>query len=92
MRSRYSAFVVQDASYLLRSWSRGTRPASLRLDPGIRWTGLEIHGSTGGTAFHSEGTVEFTARFTAGGRPGEQHEKSDFVRENGAWVYVGEAG
>jgi len=92
MRSRYSAFVVQDAAYLLRSWSRSTRPAGLRFDPDIRWTGLEIHGSTGGSAFHTEGTVDFTARFTAGGRAGEQRENSSFAREDGLWVYVGEAG
>jgi SEC-C motif-containing protein len=90
MRSRYSAFAVQDVPYLLRSWSRLTRPASLDLDPGVRWTGLEVHGSSGGTAFHTEGTVEFTARWTAGGRQGEQRENSRFAREDGVWVYVGE--
>lgn len=90
MRSRYAAFAVGDTEYLLRTWSRPTRPRELQLDPGISWTGLDIHGATGGTAFHTEGTVEFTARFTAGGRAGEQHENSRFVREDGAWVYVDE--
>lgn len=92
MRSRYSAFAVGDAAYLLRSWHSSTRPRELALDRDVRWTGLEILGSTGGSAFHSEGTVEFRARYRAGGASGEQHEDSRFVREGGAWVYVGEAG
>lgn len=88
MRSRYTAFARGDAAYLLRTWAAATRPADLTLDPGIRWTGLTVLGATGGSAFHSEGTVEFTARYRAGGRAGEQHENSGFVREQGLWVYV----
>jgi SEC-C motif-containing protein len=88
MRSRYAAFAVRDAAYLLRTWSAATRPAELELDRAVRWTGLEILGATGGSAFHSEGTVEFTARYRVAGRDGEQHENSRFVREDGHWVYV----
>ncbi|SHL40389.1 YchJ family protein [Actinacidiphila paucisporea] len=92
MRSRYSAFAVGDAGYLLRSWHSSTRPPELALDREVRWTGLEILGGTGGSAFHSEGTVEFRAHYRSGRAAGEQHEDSRFVREGGAWVYVGEAG
>ena len=92
MRSRYAAFVVRDGGYLLRTWSAATRPREVRFDGDVEWTGLEIVGSTGGSAFHTEGTVEFRARFRQGGRPGEQHENSRFVREDGRWVYVGEVG
>jgi SEC-C motif-containing protein len=92
MRSRYSAFVVGDADYLLRTWAADSRPPALRLDPRVRWTGLEVLGTTGGSAFHAEGTVEFRARYRVGGRPGEQRENSVFVREDGRWVYAGEAG
>ena len=92
MRSRYSAFAVQDEDYLLRTWAAAARPPAVDLDPGVRWTGLDILGSTGGTAFHAEGTVEFRARFRVRGRDGEQRENSRFVREDGGWVYAGEAG
>jgi len=95
MRSRYSAFATGDAGYLLRTWSTRTRPAVLRLDPETRWTGLDILGGTGGTAFHAEGTVEFRAHYRlagGAGAAGEQHENSAFAREDGQWVYVGEAG
>ncbi|MEU4601657.1 YchJ family metal-binding protein [Kribbella sp. NPDC023972] len=88
MRSRYSAFVVGDAAYLLRTWSSATRPAGLQLDRDIEWTGLEILGTADGSPFHTEGMVEFRAGYQVGGRPGHQHERSRFVREDGAWVYV----
>jgi SEC-C motif-containing protein len=93
MRSRFSAFAVGNADYLLRSWHSSTRPPRLDLDPGLRWTRLEILGSSGGGPFHSEGTVEFTAysrRRRGDGDGGEEamHENSSFVRESGAWVYL----
>ncbi|MEU6854676.1 YchJ family protein [Actinacidiphila alni] len=88
MRSRYSAFAVGDTAYLLRSWHSRTRPYEVSLDRGVRWTGLDVLSTTGGSAFHSEGTVEFRAFFRAGGRVGEQYELSRFCREDGAWVYL----
>ena len=91
MRSRYSAFVVRDAGYLLRTWAAATRPARLSFDDDLVWTGLDILGSTGGSAFHTEGTVEFRAHFLQDGEPGDQYENSHFVREDGLWVYVSAA-
>lgn len=87
MRSRYSAFVVRDEAYLLRTWSAATRPRRVPFDDDLRWTGLKILGRTGGSAFHTEGTVEFCADFVHDGRPGEQRENSAFLRIDGAWVY-----
>ncbi|MER8224943.1 YchJ family metal-binding protein [Streptomyces sp. NPDC094143] len=84
MRSRYCAFVKGDADYLLRTWHPRTRPGTLELDPGMRWTGLEILGTGDGSAFHSAGTVEFRASY----RGGSLHERSRFERVDGAWVYV----
>ncbi|RKN39662.1 hypothetical protein D7223_28630 [Micromonospora endolithica] len=88
MRSRYAAFAVGDTAYLLRSWHSSTRPARLRLDPGERWTGLEVVGTDRGGLFDSTGTVEFRARYRAGGHPGQLTERSRFVREDGRWVYL----
>jgi SEC-C motif domain protein len=88
MRSRYSAFAIGDGAYLLRSWHPETRPARLELDPGQHWTGLDILGGSAGSAFHSEGTVEFRAHYRNRGRPGSMHEDSAFVRIDGAWVYL----
>ncbi|WEH19175.1 YchJ family metal-binding protein [Streptomyces sp. VNUA24] len=84
MRSRYSAFVVRDEAYLLRSWHPRTRPAAVAFDTTMRWTGLEILDTRDGSAFHSTGTVTFRASF----RGGSLHERSRFERVDGAWVYV----
>ncbi|MET8680188.1 YchJ family metal-binding protein [Streptomyces sp. NPDC004647] len=88
MRSRFSAFAVHDAAYLLRSWHPSTRPAGIDFDPAMRWQRLDIVGGTGGGPFGSEGTVEFRAHYTRHGHAGELHEISRFVRHDGAWVYL----
>lgn len=88
MRSRYSAFAVGDVPYLLRTWHSSTRPAELDLDPSVRWTGLDVLATSGGSAFHSEGTVEFVAHYRVGGEVGDQRECSRFLREGGGWTYL----
>jgi SEC-C motif domain protein len=88
MRSRYSAFAVGDPTYLLDTWHPGTRPPALELDPRVRWTGLEIVRTAGGTAFDAEGTVEFRAHSVRDGAAAVQHEVSRFVRDGGRWCYL----
>jgi SEC-C motif-containing protein len=88
MRSRYSAFAVGHAGYLLATWHPTTRPAALDLDPGVRWTGLDVLATTGGGLLTSAGTVEFRAHYVVGGTAGAQHENSRFVRADGRWWYV----
>ncbi len=91
MRSRYSAFVRADRRYLLATWHPSTRPASLELDSAAKWLGLEVRDVRANDATHAE--VEFVARFRWAGRAARLHERSRFVRENGAddvarWFYV----
>ncbi len=88
MRSRFSAFAVGDTTYLLRSWHSSTRPARLHLDPGQRWTRLEILDAERGGLFDSTGTVAFRAHYRQAGRPGTLAEHSRFTREDGHWVYL----
>lgn len=87
MRSRYSAYVLGERDYLLRSWHSSTRPADLELDDGARWLGLKVLHAEGG-AEDAEGSVEFVARYKIGGRAYRMEEKSRFVREDGRWVYL----
>ncbi|WP_435792282.1 YchJ family protein [Actinacidiphila glaucinigra] len=88
MRSRYSAYAVHDAAYVLRTWHPETRPAELDLDHHMRWERLEILATTDGSAFHSEGTVAFRAHYGLRGEQDVMEENSRFVRHDGAWVYV----
>lgn len=62
MRSRYTAYVRSRADYLLATWDPGTRPERLRLDPRIRWDGLDLRGHR--TRGEDRAEVEFVARFT----------------------------
>jgi SEC-C motif-containing protein len=86
MRSRYSAFVRGHAPHLLATWHASTRPATLELEPGLQWLGLELRAHRVIDADHAE--VEFVARSRLGGRGVRLHETSRFVREGGRWYYV----
>jgi SEC-C motif-containing protein len=91
MRSRFTAFVLGDRAYLLRTWHPSTRPRTLDLAGGPRFTRLEVLGGTGGTLFDSEATVRFRAHYIEGRTPGVLAENSRFVREHGHWLYVAPA-
>ena len=87
MRSRYSAFVLEDAAYLRATWHPSTRPADIGFEPNARWLGLEVKSHRASGAGHAE--VEFVARQRdASGRAVRLHERSRFVREDGRWFYV----
>lgn len=88
MRSRYSAFAVGDAAYLLDTWHAATRPSALDLDPTVRWYRLDILGSRGGGVLDTTGTVEFEAHYRAGSEGASQRESSRFERVAGRWLYV----
>lgn len=89
MRSRYSAFAVRDAAYLLRSWHPDTRPPGIPFDPALRWIRLDILDTSGGNLLDTEGAVEFDAHHLQGDRRGVLHERSVFIRVDRRWVYVG---
>lgn len=88
MRSRFSAFAVGDAHYLLRTWHPSTRPESLDLDTDIRWYRLDIDRTEAGGPLDATGVVAFTAHYRGPESRGVQHETSRFVREGGAWFYL----
>jgi SEC-C motif-containing protein len=94
MRSRYSAYAKGLEAYLSRTWAEERRPAELRLDPSMTWTGLDVREVHDGSPEDGFGTVEFVASYEVGGRPGTLHEISWFRREgpDDAWHYVGEEG
>jgi SEC-C motif-containing protein len=87
MRSRYSAFTLDLADYLLATWHASTRPAQLAAnEPGLKWLGLEVRRHTVIDDDHA--TVEFVARSKLAGCAQRLHEISRFVREGGRWFYV----
>lgn len=101
MRSRYSAYVLGDGSWVRRTWHPSTCPPGLEQDiardaePGphrVHWLGLTIRDATQQDDDHAE--VEFVARFKVNGKATRMHERSRFVREAAApgqaprWLYL----
>lgn len=88
MRSRYTAFVKGNISYLLESWHPSTRPAGLDEGKLVDWQRLEILDCQQGEAGDSKGSVTFRAIFKSGGAFHQLEESSRFVFSEGKWLYV----
>lgn len=86
MRSRYTAYVLQQAPYLLATWETSQRPTELGFETNLKWLGLNIRAakSTG----PDQAEVEFVARSRLDGKGIRMHERSRFVRHDGRWFYV----
>ena len=81
MRSRYSAFAVGDAGWLLETWHPSTRPDDLELDPAVRWFRLDVLRTERGGPLDDRGVVEFAAHSRVDGAAEVQREVSRFVRD-----------
>lgn len=91
MRSRYSAFAVENADYLLATQHASTRPQRSEITSGMagcEWLGLKITGTKAGKAGDQFGEVSFVASYKEYEKPGEIKERSQFVFENGHWFYL----
>ena len=90
MRSRYTAYVVANETYLLETWHQSTRPQTLNLaqQSSIKWTGLTILNHCLDADNPGKAQVEFIARYKSNGKAQKMHELSDFVNEDGRWFYL----
>ncbi len=92
MRSRYSAHVLGKGRYLADTLSQKQRADfdvaefEASFDQ-VKWSGLEIRETTGGSESDESGTVEFIARCQDKNGPGVHHELSTFIREDNRWVF-----
>ena len=94
MRSRYSAYVIVDAEYLLRT----THPSKRKLHSAEAinewaesnsWQKLEIMSTIDGLEKEKKGAVEFKAYYLDEDQtPQIHHEMSDFQKELGKWFFV----
>ena len=91
MRSRYSAYVLNENTYLFKSWHSETRPTrqSLNTSQESEWLGLKVSRTEAGNEADNVGIVEFVATFIADGQVEQLHEISRFSREKGKWKYLG---
>jgi len=93
MRSRYSAFVNTDITYLLHTRHSSTQSLdnSQLLQQSCQettWTGLLIHQCHQGQRNDTQGTVTFSAHYIENSKPGVLTETSRFVKEEQQWYYL----
>ncbi len=88
MRSRYTAYVVKNLDYLLKTWHPSTKPSNIDFRTVPQWNDLHIVNTEAGGESDSRGTVEFKATSLSQGKIVQLHEKSRFVKELYQWLYV----
>lgn len=89
MRSRFTAYAMQNEAYLLKTWDTSTRPATIDFSKETgEWTRLVILLTKKGTRNDSKGLVEFKAYFTVDNEQRVMNEVSRFVKRQGLWFYL----
>ncbi|MCY1634090.1 YchJ family protein [Marinifilum sp. D737] len=93
MRSRYSAFVIADIAYILKTYSSKTRPLNQEKEildwaKSVDWKRLDVVNTNKGNSMDDNGHVEFKAYYKEDGIDQCLHENSFFEKENEQWVYV----
>ena len=90
MRSRYTAYALNDEIYLLKTWHQSTRPQTLDLGQqnAIKWIDLKILSHSVDADNPASASVEFVARYKLNGKAQKMQELSDFIYENDRWFYV----
>lgn len=89
MRSRYTAYVLQNADYLLKTWYPKKRPAFIDLSKETaQWQRLEILSVQKGGIKDQRGLVEFKAFYLLDNKELVMKEISRFKKERGTWFYL----
>jgi len=88
MRSRYSAFVTENETYLLNTWHHEYRPQRIDFEPKTKWLGLKVKKTKEGSRSDIKGWVEFVARYKIAGKAERIEELSYFVKEDNYWLYA----
>ena len=89
MRARFTAHVVHDFAFLHRSYrsTAQTPYVAVEVEPAVKWEKLVVHshvpGKTPDLAY-----VEFSAYGKEDGAEHVLHEKAEFVRHEGSWIYT----
>ncbi len=93
MRSRYSAFVVQEPEYIFETHNPETRD-EVDLNEIAAWStqsiweGLSIIDTEKGGEKDKTGVVEFVARYTVKNKANHHHERSTFDHKDGKWWFT----
>ena len=94
MRSRYTAYTLQEINYLASTLDANElrdfdKDGTAKWARDSAWMGLEIVQTSAGAADDKDGVVEFKARYKRDGVLHEHHEVSQFQKVDGTWLYCG---
>lgn len=90
MRSRYSAYTLNEIDYLLVSWHPQTRPLRSEFEntAPLDWQRLQIINVNQGQPDDLNGTVTFIASYLTNNALQQLCETSRFQREGQQWLYL----
>lgn len=89
MRSRFSAFALENEPYLLDTWDYAKRPAKVDFPhDAVEWQRLEIVSTRKGGLKDAKGIVEFRAYYLQDGDEYVLNEISRFRKDKGRWYYL----
>lgn len=93
MRSRFTAYAVQAIDHLRDSLQASDRQAfdaesAREWAKSAEWNKLEVLATEAGGVDDDHGIVEFKAHYTVDEQALEHHERAQFTREKGEWVFV----
>jgi SEC-C motif-containing protein len=89
MRARFTAHATRDFAFVHRTYRPTARQPFVPVPDGptTEWTRLVVHTHEQGKT-PDVATVEFSAYGKEGGVEQVLHEKAEFVREGGEWIYT----
>ena len=93
MRSRYSAYAEHAIDYIINTCVRKNNKEDIDYkstrdwSEKSTWLGLKIIAVEKGGFTDTEGTVEFEASYERDGLKDVHHERAQFKKENGEWLY-----
>ncbi|MEB2312482.1 MAG: YchJ family protein [Sorangiineae bacterium] len=93
MRARYAAYALGEIDFVIDSHDPDRvgevdRDNTEMWSKQSTWLGLEIVSTEQGGPEDDTGVVEFVARFKMKGVTVPHHERAEFRRHNGRWVFV----
>ncbi|MGL5176107.1 MAG: YchJ family protein [Cetobacterium sp.] len=94
MRARYNAFETGNIEFIVDTHHPDSKSdmdveETKKWALNSEWLGLEIVSTEGGKEEDSEGIVEFKAFYKENGQDVVHHEKSQFLKVDGQWMYFG---
>jgi len=89
MRARFTAHVTHDFGFLHRTYRPTAHQPFVPVpdSPALKWTRLVVHSHVPGRT-PDLAHVEFSAYGTEDGAEHVLHEKAEFVRQDGSWIYT----